>query len=638
MRPLLSLSASLLISACPAWAGETKVIKKGALIPMTITVPLTVTDPLTVIAPRTRTIEDPLVARPKKAAAEVETACGGSPPWSQCDEAKAILQEALAFSKKTQDCPGGCPALEALVFEGHMLMDRYLKLKHPEHKILSLYMLVSDGSDRLAAIRPPDPIKLAAAGVEAFCATAPAKCGDLRKLLADVTDLTKRKVECAAAPCALAELDRLNTIADEAPQRLRQIDSALDRRLSDLFGLVYRKHPELEVACDRAFKAELSSLGRGVTLVEQKTGKLEVRQEAGAKPQEIIAGLTPLATEGQSTLELFQGISLMIDRAGQPNDKRILALRDQANGVAVRLGNLRDRLIALQQFAQQPSSPRLDLGKLLKGPADAADGKHWQRQVKSFGLKTLVPALFLGGAAAVADMPVSGGHAGAVGPAVARASYVLSKPKRTLLDAPRVPPPATVSPISALDKSLSLQEALFTKVVGDPVARAKLVHRQTGPTCAVVSQQQILQAYGVIKPGNPRKEETRLRDLAASKGYYDNGTPSKFEGNILLDHGMIISKHANASDAQLDRAVGTGKILLVTVDAGVLWGKSMYIGGNHAIVVTGARVGRLDGKVTGYYINDSGAAANSMRAGRYLPAAAFLKAFHAGSREIIEVQ
>ena len=638
MRPLLSLSVSFLIAACPSWAGDSKTLE---MAPLTITAPRLPRGPALAVEERA-----------KKAAAEVEAACAGKPAWPQCAEARAILEEALDHAKKTRTCPGDCPELETLVFQAERLSERYFKLKPPgDRDLLSLFMLTSESKDHLAAIRPADPDKVAAIGVEAFCASikanvrylvpvgakppdiAPAGCVELRRLLAEVLEAAKKEKQCAAAPCTLAEFERLNTLAEEAPSRLSKIDPTIDRRLAGLFSMVYRKHPELDSATDKAFQAALSSLSRRVTLVEQKTGRL-----TGAKPHEVTAGLAPLGAEGQGALEAFQELSLFIDRLGQPKEKRVLALREKANGIAVRLGNLRDQLIALQQGARLQQSPRLDLALLLKGPADAADGERWKRHVKSLALTTVAPVLLMGGGgAAPPSVEVPQAVTAAASPSVQKgAQYVLTAPRKTLLDAPRVAPPAPVLPFSDLDKSLSLQEVLFTKVVGAPVERAKLVHAQTGPTCAVVSQQQILQAYGVIKPVDPKKEEVRLRDLAASKGYYANGTPSKFEGNILLDQGMIISKHANASDAQLDRAVLTGKILLVTVDAGRLWDNALYNGGSHAIVVTGARVSRLDGRVTGYYINDSGSA--PMSAGRYLPAEKFLKAFHAGTKEIIEVQ
>lgn len=225
------------------------------------------------------------------------------------------------------------------------------------------------------------------------------------------------------------------------------------------------------------------------------------------------------------------------------------------------------------------------------------------------------------------------------------------------------------------DKKVELLHKIgLTKAVGDPEGRDDLVHRQTGGTCAVVSQEQVLKSMGV------EKSETELFREAVSKGYFgtsdripcrtaegsasncsirydaQNGDyritdsrgrpavaatdPEDFMrhhgGTWLDDVGKLIEDNANVTvanrrfsdetnkDSVLETIVkkplylakqrkdllaqeNAGKIALVTVDAGRLWGEKEYLGGLHTVAVTGVEVNRITGKVVGYYINDSGA-------------------------------
>jgi hypothetical protein len=127
-----------------------------------------------------------------------------------------------------------------------------------------------------------------------------------------------------------------------------------------------------------------------------------------------------------------------------------------------------------------------------------------------------------------------------------------------------------------------------------------------------------------------------LRDQAAANGFFLDGMPMRFVGSNLLPHGMIISKHTKASAQDLAQTVKKGKVLIVVVDAGILWNDSRSMNAGHAVVITGAELSRSDGSVLGYYINDSGT--KPPHRGWFYPIEHFLKAWRAKSSHFIEVQ
>jgi hypothetical protein len=186
-----------------------------------------------------------------------------------------------------------------------------------------------------------------------------------------------------------------------------------------------------------------------------------------------------------------------------------------------------------------------------------------------------------------------------------------------------------------------------TETVGDPGGMAKVVHRQTGGTCAVVSQQEILQAYGLLPSKDPSKIEAELKQEAIEKGYFqvdtsdpkkpeDLGTPTQYIGNLAMERGVIMTKHAKAPLKEFDAAVERGKPIIVGVDPGILWNDKRYLKSGHAIVVTGAEVAKARGKILGYYVNDSGDEPPGK--GRFVPASQFHKAWEADGSWFGEVQ
>lgn len=227
-----------------------------------------------------------------------------------------------------------------------------------------------------------------------------------------------------------------------------------------------------------------------------------------------------------------------------------------------------------------------------------------------------------------------------------------------------------------------------TRTLGDPARLARLLHAQSGNTCAIVAQEQWLKAMGHLGVS-----EDSLYRLSMTKGYYaaeiaceppldpadkcrvvydaaadryfqrqlddpngilypspsdleglmrrNGGTFSNHYGKLLADvaniqtkndlpapglqyflhRGTILKQHRET----LEGVIGQGQLAMVTVDAGTLWRDKIRRNSLHAVLVTGLEVDKGNGKVLGYYINDSGDV--PPRAGRLVPKAEFERAW-----------
>lgn len=174
---------------------------------------------------------------------------------------------------------------------------------------------------------------------------------------------------------------------------------------------------------------------------------------------------------------------------------------------------------------------------------------------------------------------------------------------------------------------------------GDPGGRARLVHRQTGGTCALVAMQQVFLEAGMMAkaPGGReaahygRQEEALYRAAVAEGiwrgGRHAGGVDAGMFHLFMSERGLDVTIWTAAKPEDLDREAGAGRMLLVDVDAGRLWGRREDLGRGHVVVVTGAKFD-VNGVVQGYWFNDSGAPAD-MPLTRYLPRAAFLKVWRA---------
>lgn len=240
-----------------------------------------------------------------------------------------------------------------------------------------------------------------------------------------------------------------------------------------------------------------------------------------------------------------------------------------------------------------------------------------------------------------------------------------AKPKKTLLDVPGAvdklkhvpgkiiepPPIEEKGPSGLLDavsrlagrqgerKSIDAMRRMgLTKTIGQPGNHADLVHAQEAATCAIVTQQQVLTAYGLVEGEDRKAVEKRLRSEARRKGYFDDlGTAPQYAGSLLIDHGLIVSKRMDTTAADVEKVVRKGKFAIVGVDARYLWdleGHPRPIG--HSIILTGAEVSRINGKVLGYYYNDSGD--DPPKGGGFITAEEFKQAFESRGGNFLEIQ
>lgn len=174
---------------------------------------------------------------------------------------------------------------------------------------------------------------------------------------------------------------------------------------------------------------------------------------------------------------------------------------------------------------------------------------------------------------------------------------------------------------------------------GDPGGRAKWVHRQTGGTCALVAIQQVFLEAGMMAKAPPgreeehyRKQEDALYRAAVAEGLWrggrhTGGMDSSMYQLFLSERGMDVTIWVAAKPADLDREAGTGRMLLVEVDAGKLWGRRQDLGLRHVVTVTGTKFDAA-GVVQGFWINDSGAPIGTPLT-RYVTRSAFLRAWSA---------
>ena len=127
----------------------------------------------------------------------------------------------------------------------------------------------------------------------------------------------------------------------------------------------------------------------------------------------------------------------------------------------------------------------------------------------------------------------------------------------------------------------------------DPISLSpEDVQQIWGDTCAIKSQQLVLEQYGVDI------SEEYLRNEAYMNGWYitgsGGGTPIDKVGNLLEAHGVDCHQMTNANVFNLISELAQGHKIIVGVDSGELYGKPMegledlFINkADHALVVAG---------------------------------------------------
>ena len=115
------------------------------------------------------------------------------------------------------------------------------------------------------------------------------------------------------------------------------------------------------------------------------------------------------------------------------------------------------------------------------------------------------------------------------------------------------------------------------------------IQQSTGFTCAVKSQQLILQMFDV------EVTEQELMDEAFEHGWLStDGTPMHAVGQLLEMHGVETTTYQHGNVATLMHELAQGHQVIVGVDSGELWDPSSELyednAADHAIIVTGIDV------------------------------------------------
>lgn len=129
------------------------------------------------------------------------------------------------------------------------------------------------------------------------------------------------------------------------------------------------------------------------------------------------------------------------------------------------------------------------------------------------------------------------------------------------------------------------------------------IHQKYPDTCAIKSQQIILESVGI------EISEDELLVESIEKGLYipgQGGTSMPDVGVLLEDHGMTVSRFVNASIDDLALELAKGHHIIVGVDSGELWEPGRwesfedYIGhlvdsggADHALIVSGIQINPL---------------------------------------------
>lgn len=442
--------------------------------------------------------------------------------------------------------------------------------------------------------------------LEASCLDTPATCGRLRAIVGAQPARRSELEACAAAKCPLERVDRLIESAQAAmtnylvQSRLTKVDTlAVFSTLNEdaKKGIALYTPLADEAAAD---------FDKGTQALD---AKLDAAEKSASAP------MAPIDAAGRELFEDQKRATLAADRLayhlGYDPKTGAGQRREKVNASVIRLAGLRTRALALRT-ARGLADDKGAAGGVLAG----ADGRT---------------------------------------PAKAGPGVVLSDPVKTVIDRRLVPSPSGRSgaapPIVPGDPSFfRLQYNLFssdplaradaqrrlgrTRTVGDPAKYAAAAFRQSDDaSCAVAVQAQILQAHGLLPPGQTAaSSENALIAEARARGYMKEGTPPDYNGSLLIERGMTVVKSRGKDRAELEAAIRRGSVVQAGVDVDIFWDLNKGVPGGHSIIVTGAEIAKSGGGIIGVYVNDSGSLVPG--AGRFIPWAKFLKSWRGNMTEV----
>ncbi|MDP3541197.1 MAG: hypothetical protein Q8T11_01865 [Elusimicrobiota bacterium] len=581
--------------------------------------------------PGTASTGDSIVSAAK---AFLKTSCVAAK--QSCVEATAIHDGYLAALKDADACAEKACPLPAV----HAIIERDRELDAREHALppearaagstrpfLRLSLLVVGRSAAALALADPkaeapaywNPSVEAPKMVELICVKYAALCAGARGLLRETSDLHADAAACEKEPCRFAVQEELAIAAERASGDYMALSTKVDTYTLPIFSVINQAVERVGKLLARTSAAKLAELEKGEAALLAGVAALEKNPGVASAAQ-----IEALNARGAQLIGLYRDASNSSDRTQNMliGDAGTARMRERVNAAAGRLASARARLMALKA------------ARGFGGP-DATDAA---------AVGTIRPASASSGAGLGLTL-VGGGESRS------------QAPRPVLIDRRSIPKPPPTDPNAppilegdpgyldllrnvrskdSLRKADALRRLGLTKTFGDPSGRAGLVHTQRAPdTCAIVAQQGVLMALKLLPLGDPVKLEAQLAEEARSRGFYREGTPDAYTGSLLVDRGVIVTKHNDVPLSTLDAAVRRGGMIIASVDARHLWGDKAPKALGHAIMITGAEVGRFNDETLGYYINDSGSLV--LGAGRFVPIEQFKKAWEGLTKTFAEV-
>lgn len=561
-------------------------------------------------------------AAAKSCAADI---CKQAPP--SCDETKNLLGDYEAALQAATRCDAGLCKLAEITSQAKALggLDRReasLPLPPGGRSDRPLLALSSIASSRLtsAATRLGQPFATVGYGaddrtekqkaVEGVCVDVPASCGEMRGLLDTEASLTTELGACVSTGCPIERVDGLIEKGRIAMSDYLTLSARTKVNTLSIFSAVNDARNKGIALYTPLADSAASSLESGADALG---GKLDRAEKNASVP---IGGVD---ASGRDLFEKQRVATLAADRLAYhlSYDPKTgsLARRERINVVEAKLAGLRGRALALRAAR--------GLGEEQGGDAETA-----------------------GAVAASRD--------GAIMPA-AKTPLPLSTPPKTILDQRLVPDPTPISgsapPIlpgnpnngQLLLRSMSEDPVVSadaqrrlgaTTTVGNPGRYAPQAFAQDGnDTCGIAVQVEILRAHGLLPTNvDAKTQELALAKEAEARGYKKGGTPPAYSGNLLSDRGMLVQKKQGASWADFESSLRRGSPIQARVDARKLWKMKGSGPLSHSILVSGAEISKINGRILGVYINDSGI--DPPGAGEYLDVQFFKNAWTGDYAEV----
>lgn len=564
------------------------------------------------------------------ARAQSARACRASP--GSCAEVEAVLGGYLDLLKKAEACVRKPCSVETV----STIYDRDWALDKREHALpaaarahagdrpllrLSLFVL-GRGAAAMAVADPgaktkrkwraePEMTKTLAE----LCGLDAEYCSLANGVLARARAVRAAAQRCETDPCGMPEFDRLGAEMEHAVGDFYfKLEDRVGFNGEPIFGILSETRTHLAELVARAAEMKLGELERGEAAASARMDALE-KSPAGA---DIAAAMGALEAERAALLKIYGDAAVGADRAVSLVEADFTSdpERERLNAAVARLASLRARMSALRVARGLGGAAADETGGVSANPAAGARPAGYDGPYRSAGRsvpmdRRKVPLAPSGSAAAPDILPDAGASM------IERAKNI-----------------AGSDPLKRAD---ALRRSGLTRTLGDPGGRASLVHPQSGPmTCAIVVQQQILLALGLLPKGDPLAQEAALTEEAGRRGFFDEGTPDAYNGELLIERGLLVSKQSGVDLEVLDAAVRRGGMVIANVDARPLWDQRSNAPVGHTVLVTGAEVERVGaGKTLGYYINDS---APPVGAGRFVPVETFRAAWDGLYRTFAEVR